>query len=102
MKNLISLGENKGKIVFAFLWLSRVTCQPEITRGRKEARQCDIKVGLAPWKPEAWLHLGKNTGSDCTGALRSSGLCLKFDITRSPAAKMPGLLKRSFWEVGQV
>ena len=99
---LFLLGENRGKTVFAFLWLSRVSCQPEITRGRKEIRRCDIKGGLAPWKPEAWLLLGKNTGSDCTGAIRSLGLCLKFTITRSPAAKMPGLLKRSFWEVGQV
>ena len=105
-KTLFILGENRGKTVFAFLWLSRVSCQPEITRGRKEIRQCDIKGGLALWKPEAWLLLGKNTGSDCTGAIRSLGLCLKFTITRSPVARSPvskclGCWREAFGKLGK-
>ena len=65
---LFLLGENRGKTVFAFLWLSRVSCQPEITRGRKEIRRCDSKGragpletwGVAPPGEEhrLWLHWG--------------------------------------------
>lgn len=76
-KTLFLLGENKGKIVFAFLWLNR----------ESHANQRSHVVAKKPGNvPSRWgWPLGSLTmappGEEhrlhCTGALRSSGLCLK-------------------------
>lgn len=100
-KPLFLLGENKGKNSICISVVEqRVTCQPEITRGSKETRQCAIKVGLAPWKPDHGSTWGRTQAPLHWGAQVIRALL----ETPSPGLLLPkrlGCWREAFGKLGK-